>query len=276
MVSEIVPDTSDGWCVSHQFFSVDWRALSQLNHSVRSEAATELRSALLKHQEVSPDGQSAMFHVLGHKASLLVLHFAKSFAQVAERELEINKLRLNEFLTPTYSFLSVVELGMYHLTKKAHEQLTERGLQLHTKEWQEEYSKFIEPHRQNLHERAFCAMPSSNYICFYPMNKKRGEQFNWYAEGIGKRAELMMEHGMTGRRYAGKVNQIISGSIGLDDWEWGVDLFADDPTVFKQLVYEMRFDEATSRYGDFGAFYLGMRVPGDKITEYINGRLPFS
>jgi chlorite dismutase len=92
------------------------------------------------------------------------------------------------------------------------------------------------------------------------MNKKRGEVNNWYRETIDKRAELMMEHGMTGRRYAGKIQQIISGSIGFDGWEWGVDLFANNPLDIKALIYEMRFDEVTSLYGEFGEFWFGKRI----------------
>ena len=85
-------------------------------------------------------------------------------------------------------------------------------------------------------------VPPHKYLCFYPMDKKRGEDRNWYTVPIDKRRDMMREHGMIGRRYTGRVKQIILGSIGFDDWEWGVDLFADDPLVFKQLIYEMRFD----------------------------------
>ena len=94
------------------------------------------------------------------------------------------------------------------------------------------------------------------------MNKHRGEAKNWYATPFEERARMMRDHGVIGRGYAGQVNQIISGSIGFDDWEWGVDLFADDPVVFKKLVYEMRFDEASSWYGEFGPFYVGPAVLG--------------
>jgi chlorite dismutase len=93
------------------------------------------------------------------------------------------------------------------------------------------------------------------------MNKFRGETKNWYSEPIHERHRMMREHGMIGRHYAGRVTQIISGSIGFDDWEWGVDLFADDPLVFKKLIYEMRFDEASAVYGLFGTFFVGLRFP---------------
>ena len=91
-------------------------------------------------------------------------------------------------------------------------------------------------------------MPPRRYLCFYPMSKRRGEHVNWYDLPATERAAFMRGHGEIGRRYAGKVVQVIQGSVGLDDWEWGVTLFADDPLVFKKLIYEMRFDPASSRF----------------------------
>ena len=94
--------------------------------------------------------------------------------------------------------------------------------------------------------RLWPEVPKAKYICFYPMDRRRGEHKNWYQESMEDRGRMMHEHGMIGRRYAGEVRQIITGSIGFDDWEWGVDLFAEDPLVFKRLIYEMRFDEVSA------------------------------
>ncbi|MCI0409879.1 MAG: chlorite dismutase family protein, partial [Acidobacteria bacterium] len=118
------------------------------------------------------------------------------------------------------------------------------------------------------------AIPPRPYVCFYPMNKKRGEIKNWYAEGVRRRSEMMREHGVIGRRYGEQVSQIISGSIGFDDWEWGVDLFADDPIVFKKLVYEMRFDEASSWYGEFGPFLVGLQFSASELGRLLEGQTP--
>jgi chlorite dismutase len=106
------------------------------------------------------------------------------------------------------------------------------------------------------------------------MDKKRGEEKNWYQVDITDRQKMMSEHGLIGRRYAGQVTQIISGSVGFDDWEWGVDLFADDPLVFKKLVYEMRFDEASAVYGLFGVFYVGLHFPATELGALLDGRAP--
>jgi chlorite dismutase len=103
------------------------------------------------------------------------------------------------------------------------------------------------------------------------MDKKREGADNWYRLDIEHRRDLMREHGMVGRRYAGQVTQIISGSIGFDDWEWGVDLFADDALVFKKLVYEMRFDEASAGYAKFGPFYFAIRTEPADLGELLLG-----
>jgi chlorite dismutase len=121
--------------------------------------------------------------------------------------------------------------------------------------------------------RLFPAIPAGQYLCFYPMDRKRGEASNWYQVSMAERQRMMHEHGMIGRRYADQVKQIITGSIGLDDWEWGVDLFADDPLVFKRLIYEMRFDEVSAVYALFGKFYLGLRVSVSALPALLEGEL---
>ncbi len=122
--------------------------------------------------------------------------------------------------------------------------------------------------------RLYPEIPPARYLCFYPMDRKRGETKNWYQEPMADRQRMMHEHGMIGRRYADSVRQIITGSIGFDDWEWGVDLFADDPLVFKRLIYEMRFDEVSAVYALFGSFYVGLRVPAAGLSDLLEGSLP--
>ncbi len=122
-------------------------------------------------------------------------------------------------------------------------------------------AEVIERQSAAMASRLYPEIPSGKYICFYPMDRKRAEEKNWYQVPMAERQRMMHEHGMIGRRYADSVRQIITGSIGFDDWEWGVDLFADEPLVFKKLIYEMRFDEVSAVYALFGTFYVGMRLP---------------
>ncbi len=117
------------------------------------------------------------------------------------------------------------------------------------------------------------AIPESKYLCFYPMDRRRGEQANWYTVSMRDRQRMMHDHGLIGRRYADEVKQIISGSIGLDDYEWGVDLFADNPIVFKKLIYEMRFDEVSAVYALFGSFYVGVRLKLAGLHRWLAGSM---
>jgi len=121
--------------------------------------------------------------------------------------------------------------------------------------------------------RLFPAIPDAKYLCFYPMDRKRDEDKNWYTIPFAERQRMMHDHGLIGRRYGDVVKQIISGSIGMDDWEWGVSLFAEDPIVFKKLIYEMRFDEVSAVYALFGQFYLALRLRLDKLEDWTNGNL---
>jgi chlorite dismutase len=162
---------------------------------------------------------------------------------------------------------------MYEMTAKIHEQLGAK-LKPGSDEFEQAFDAEIETQRQRVMNRLFLDLPKARYVCFYPMNKRRGEALNWYSESFERRAALMREHGMIGRQYAGKVTQVISGSIGYDDWEWGVDLFAADPLVFKKLIYEMRFDEASAKFAEFGPFYTGLQFPPASLGAYLNGRVP--
>jgi peroxiredoxin len=181
----------------------------------------------------------------------------------------MSQLRLWDYLEPATSYLSVVELGLYESSQKTYHALAERGVQPFSEEWKAEIEQVLARQREAMRPRLFPDMPPHKYLCFYPMDRKRGEQKNWYMLPMAERQRQMHEHGLIGRRYAGEVKQIISGSIGFDDWEWGVDLFADDPLVFKKLIYEMRFDEVSAVYALFGTFYVGIRCPAAELTSWL-------
>ncbi len=170
--------------------------------------------------------------------------------------------------------MSVIELGLYESTIKAYRDLKDRGLEAHSDEWKREIADVLARQTEAMRPRLFPEMPQHRYISFYPMDRRRGEVTNWYTLPIEERARQMNEHGLVGRRYAGEVRQIITGSIGFDDWEWGVDLFANDPLVFKKLIYEMRFDQVSAVYALFGQFYLGVRCPAAGLGQLLSGELP--
>ena len=272
-VSELpaVPLTLEGYSVLHQMFRFRWTEWRKLDEARRSEIAREIAAAFSASEEA---GQFAAYSMLGHKGDLMLVHFRDSFDDLNQAELLLNRTGLQEFLEPTHSYLSVIELGLYDSSVKLFRELTERGLVPLTDEWNKEIEDTIERQKQAMRPRLFPKIPASRYLCFYPMDRRRGEDKNWYTLPIEERGRQMEEHGMVGRRYAGKVQQIITGSIGFDDWEWGVDLFAPDPLVFKKLIYEMRFDHVSAVYALFGQFFVGMRVPVTKLGEWAGGELP--
>jgi chlorite dismutase len=221
-----------------------------------------------------PDaGATAAVQMLGHKADVMFVCFRRGFEQLAQAQLALSRTELHDHLEATTSYVSIVELGMYEMTAKIHEQLGAKYTP-GSEEFDRAFDAEMETQRQRVMSRLFLEIPKSRYVCFYPMNKRRGETYNWYSETFERRAAMMREHGMIGRHYSGKVVQVISGSIGYDDWEWGVDLFAHDPLVFKKLIYEMRFDEASARFAEFGTFYTGLQFSPGQLGSYLAGTVP--
>jgi hydrogen peroxide-dependent heme synthase len=269
-----VPLTLEGSALLHQFFRFDWKAWRSCAEGEGSKMVAEFTSALQR-LERSSDGkvQTGLFSELGHKGDLILVHFRDSFEALNQVELELAQTALYDFLIPTHSYVSVVELGLYESSRKTYESASAKGFDNHTPEWNAEVEASLKRGAEAMKSRLFPSIPEAKYLSFYPMDRKRGEQVNWYTVPFMERQRMMHEHGMIGRRYGDVVKQIISGSIGMDDWEWGVDLFADDPVVFKKLIYEMRFDEVSAVYALFGQFYLGLRLPIEKLGGWLNGSL---
>jgi hydrogen peroxide-dependent heme synthase len=260
-----VPLTIEGASLLHQMFRVRWPAWRTLPAGERVNIVSEA-AALLSRLE---GAGSAMFSVRGHKGDLMLIHFRPGFDELGEVELDLARLRLWDYLEQTTSYLSVVELGLYESSAKVYAALAERGIEPHSPEWNAEIEDTLARQRQAMHPRLFPEVPAYKYLCFYPMDRRRGEHKNWYELPMAERQRQMQDHGAVGRRYVGTVKQIISGSIGFDDWEWGVDLFADDPLVFKRLIYEMRFDEVSAIYALFGSFYIGRRTAPAELEKLL-------
>jgi len=268
-----VPLTTEGYSVLHQMMRFRWSAWRSLPADERSTIVEEATSVLGKMEQPS-NGQSALYSLIGHKGDLMLVHFRKSFADLNQAELKLAGLRLSDYLESTSSYLSIIELGLYDSTLKIYKELIAQGIQPHSDQWKAEIECKLNRHREAMHPRLFPEIPPNRYLCFYPMDRRRGEEKNWYMLPIEERARQMSDHGLVGRRYAGEVRQIITGSIGFDDWEWGVDLFADDPLVFKKLIYEMRFDQVSAEYALFGQFFVGVRCPAAELSKLLSGELP--
>jgi chlorite dismutase len=268
-----VPLTLEGSSLLHQFFRFDWKSWRSCADGERKKIAAEATAVLSSLERTTPEApiHTALYSQLGHKGDLILIHFRDSLESLNQVELALAQTDLYSFLTPVHSYVSIVELGLYESTRKTYEAASAKGLETHSPEWTAEIAATLERSSAAMAPRLFPAVPDAKYLCFYPMDRKRGEQVNWYTVPFADRQRMMREHGLIGRRYAGVVKQIISGSIGMDDWEWGVDLFAEDPVIFKKLIYEMRFDEVSAVYALFGQFYIGVRLPIEKLANWLSG-----
>lgn len=248
------PGTLDGWYSLHDLRSIDWPRWRALDSAAKSEIIAEAQQYLLEVGAVS-EGASACFSVVGHKADLMLLHLRPTIEALGELERAFAHTRLADFTRRSYSYLSVTELSLYEAYARG-------GTEDHAALMQQPF----------VQARLYPAIPDASQmhvVCFYPMSKRRGETVNWYAADIDERRRMMREHGATGRKFHGRVQQMITGSTGLDDWEWGVTLFAKDPLDIKKLVYEMRFDEVSAKYADFGPFYVGTRVLPEALASLL-------
>jgi chlorite dismutase len=249
---------------------IRWPQWKLLGTAERAEIASEIASLL---DGMGPS-QTAVFSMIGHKGDLMFLHLRRSMDELNHAELALAATRLWSYLEPATSYVSVVELGLYDSTARMWRTFQDQGLKPGSEEWKQAQEEELERQRKAMEPRLYPVIPAHRYNCFYPMDRKRGEEKNWYQVPFHDRNRMMHEHGLVGRKYAEVVRQIITGSIGFDDWEWGVDLFSEDPLWFKKLIYEMRFDEVSAVYALFGTFYVSIRIQPDQLSALLEGRPP--
>ncbi|MDM5334010.1 heme-dependent peroxidase [Ureibacillus composti] len=240
-------ETLEGWYCYNDFRKIDWKSWRSLNENQRQGVFEELMELWNQwtDNEQKVKGDFAIFQILGHKADIMFMFLRPTLKELTQIELAFNKTKFAELTVQTTSYVSVVELSNY----------LPKG--------EDPYSK------PEIKARLFTEIPKKEYICFYPMNKLRGETNNWYMLPAEERNQMMRSHSLIGRQYAGKVKQIILGSVGLDDYEWGVALFGEDPIHFKKLIYEMRFDEVSARFGEFGSFYIGRYIFKEQFNHLL-------
>ena len=228
------------------------------NRTDVTAAARELSTAT----STPKDGWSLSVQLIGSRSDLMSIHFRPTLDGIGEAQ-NAERRCVHDALDLAYSFLSVTEAGLYHLTAKLAQEAVARGGAVGDDVYRAALAERSAAERGSEHvkKRLYPALPAEMpYVCFYPMSKRRQAGQNWYTLSLDERSQLMQAHGLTGRRYAGRVQQIITGAIGLDAWEWGVTLFAKDPLDLKKLVTDMRFDEVSAKYAEFGDFYVGKRA----------------
>jgi len=256
------PETTEGWYAFHQILAWNRRAR-------RAIPVGELPS--LQHRAVerleamaapANGGWTAVVPLIGSRGDVMLMHFRPTLDDIGVVQRELAKEALFDSLEPVYSFLSITEAGLYHATSQLAQDAAARGGSVGDEAYKAAMMQRVEAERASAHvqRRLFPTQPDDMpYVCFYPMSKKRDVGANWYALSVEERSRLMWAHGLTGRGYAGQIVQVITGAIGFDAWEWGVTLFAKDPLAFKKIVTDMRFDEVSAQYAEFGEFFVGKR-----------------
>jgi chlorite dismutase len=260
---------SAGWHCLHLYYKVDQAALAALQSSQRATGRQQVIDAL------NPEGPQATARlqtaiVSGHRADLGVILMDPDPLKIDAITQAIRASELGTALVPTYSFVSITEVSEY---VPSVEQFGERLRLEGTSPNDPTYAAKLNAYSQRLpmmnQQRLYPDLPPFPVVCFYPMNKIRDPHANWYTEPFSSRSKMMAEHATSGIKFAGKVSQLITASTGFDDWEWGVTLWSRLPEYIHEIVYTMRFDQASAKYAAFGPFYVGYVKPAAEALEHL-------
>lgn len=268
-VTPLVP--REGWHVMHLFYHVDHSQWALYGDDEKRQAKTRL-TELVQEIRATPDTHLLIFSVATPKADLGFMLLTPDLQVANAYEKQLGLSLGPEILSPAYSYLSQTEGSEYTTSREqyaAETLVAEKGLAEGTPEFETALKEFDERMAHYLKHRLYPVLPDWPVICFYPMSKRRSGNDNWYSLSFEQRRELMSGHARVGRTYSGRILQLITGSTGLDEYEWGVTLLAKDTIDIKSIVYEMRFDEVSARYGEFGDFYIGMQLPLDVLFRRI-------
>ncbi|WP_324760396.1 heme-binding protein [Haloarcula montana] len=256
------PATEEGWYVLHDCRSIDWDAWREAPQRVRDRALSEGIDFLDAYEAVedADEGQTAVYTVLGHKADLMILHLRPTMGDLDAAERHFEQTEFAAFTEQEFSYVSVTEASGY----------TEKSREYFDGEVDDDSGL-----AQYIQARLHPDVPDEEFVCFYPMSKRRQPDQNWYDTSFEERAAHIKRHGEIGRSHGSNVNQMICGSIGFDDWEWGITLWSEEMTAIKELLTEMRFDPSTSQFAEFGPFYVGRKfAPGDLPAVLAGQRVP--
>ena len=268
-VTPLVP--REGWHVMHLFYQVDHGQWSLLDDEEKRQAKTRL-TELVQEIRATDDTHLLVFSIATPKADIgfMLLTPDLQVANAYEKQLTLSLGA--DVLTPVYSYLSQTESSEYTTTEEQYAKETligEKGFKEGSEQYEAAIAEFNERMEKYLQHRLYPVLPDWPVICFYPMSKRRSGNDNWYSLNFEARKELMSGHARVGRTYSGRILQLITGSTGLDEFEWGVTLLANDTIDIKAIVYEMRFDEVSARYAEFGDFYIGMQLPLNDLFERV-------
>ena len=255
--------------VLHLFYQIDrvrWKALAE---GEARESLKQLRE-LCDANSAASNPRLATYAGVGGKADLAFILYAEELGTLGLMHRELENCFPAGALKPVFTYLSVTELPDYVTTEEdTTRALQQEGLQPGSEAFNQRMEAARKRQADYEHYRLYPEMPDWEVMGFYPMSKRRSGNDNWYTLDFETRKKLMGGHARVGRKYAGRVTQLITGSTGLDDWEWGVTLMAHQLDALKEIVYEMRFDEVSARYGEFGPFYIAMRLQPEDLWEHL-------
>lgn len=256
--------------VMHLFYRLDRARWNQLPAGESANVRARLEKLCAANSAASHPALRTYANV-GGKADLAFFLLAADLVQLGQIHRDLEAAFPPGVLQRVYSYLSVTELTEYMPTEEDSKRraVTEFKLTAGTPEFDAKMAELAKLRAEYEHYRLYPELPDWEVMSFYPMNKRRDGADNWYSLAAEDRKKLMGGHARVGRKYAGRISQLISGSTGLDDWEWGVTLVAHQVDALKEIVYEMRFDEVSARYGDFGEFYINLRLSPAQIWEHL-------
>jgi len=261
----------EGWHVIHLFYSIDHVQWSVLSSQEKLEAKTHM-TELVQEIRSHKDTHLLAFAIATPKADIGFMLLTPDLQDANAFEKRLTLCLGPDILQPAYSYLSQTERSEYTTSREQYAEETlvaEKGLAVDSEEYNTALDEFDKRMEHYLQHRLYPVLPDWPAICFYPMSKRRSGEDNWYSLDYETRRKLMGGHARTGRTYAGRILQLITGSTGLDEHEWGVTLLAKDTIDIKDIVYEMRFDEVSAKYGEFGDFYIGMQLPLNELFERV-------
>jgi chlorite dismutase len=264
----LVPE--EGWHCLHLFYRIEYGQWQLLSREEQNAAKTNLAS-LVQEVRAMDSTQLLTLSIVTPKADLGFMLITPDLHNGNKFDKQLSLSLGADVLTPVYSYLSLTEESEYITTEEEYAQTLEKeqNIKLDSEKFVEAMNSFRERMKHYRQERVYPTLPDWPVVCFYNMSKRRGAQRNWYALPYDERRKLMKGHASVGREFAGKVKQLITGSTGLDDAEWGVTLFARDTFQIKAIVYKMRFDPVSAEYADFGEFYIGIQLPLDELFRRL-------
>lgn len=263
------PPTLEGHGVLHDAYRLRWSEWRDLGTSDRRSIANEAAAWIA----AQGAGRTGLYSEISQKGDLVLLHYRPTVDDLNRAEREWRNLRIADFLDPAWSYLALIEASLYEASAIAHRTVAEKGLRHGTPEHQAALEQELTVQRTHLEARVRRDIPPHRYLCFYPMDKRRGEQVNWYNLPVDERRAIMRDHGRIGHKYHNIITQVVGGSIGLDDWEWGVTLHCDEVVPIKRLITEMRFDPSSSLYAQFGEFHFAIRQKPEDLPAVLDGKV---